>query len=91
MPWTEMLELLPRSTELRRLMNGWHVSLKNNFDEEEDFTTGETPQEAVINAIILLKQWIESGEKDFCLSCLLPKSKNLPHEDCLVNATLSFE
>jgi len=91
MTLTEMLELLPRSTELRRLMNGWRVSLKNNFGEEEDYTTGETPQEAVINAIILLKQWIESGEKDFCPSCLLPKSKNLPHEDCLVNAILSFE
>lgn len=56
MPLTEMLELLPRSTELRRLMNGWRVSLKNNFGEEEDYITGETPQEAVINAIILLKQ-----------------------------------
>ena len=82
MTLTEMLELLPRSTELRRLMNGWRVSLKNNFGGEKDYTTGETPQEAVINAIILLKQWIESGEFNCkrCLRALLKRVNALQGE-----------
>lgn len=80
----ELLDLLPYLAEIRKLSNGWRVSLKNDSleREEEDYQAAPTIESAIREALKMALRWDVNREQDFCPWCLFPSDRGHSQDFC---------